>query len=237
MMYASLWSNEEFAKLSPNAKLLYLGTITFADDDGRLKGNSAILRSQVFPLQPEITVEEVRKWLNEVVRVGLVTHYKSEDKYFIQHPNWTKYQLLRSDRKKESNLPPPDVNQVATKRRHKEVSKKGREGIASSLEYLSKIPDEDIQEFVNRFDCSEKGIRSKAEDLILWCKTEGKLKKNYRMFLLKAIKKDFPERKIKTEKQVETLPAAPENEELKKSTLAGIREDLKKKGVIMKENK
>ena len=50
MIRTSLWQNEQFAKLSDKAKLLYIGTITIADDDGRLKGNSLILKGQIFPL-------------------------------------------------------------------------------------------------------------------------------------------------------------------------------------------
>ena len=60
--------------------------------------------------------------------------------------------------------------------------------------YLLNIPDEDIKEFTRRFDASEKQIRSKAEDLDSWCDANGKRKKDYRKFLLVALKKDFREK-------------------------------------------
>ena len=62
------------------------------------------------------------------------------------------------------------------------------------MEYLKKIPEEDLKEFYKRFDASEKAIRSKGEDLHNWCKINGKVKKDYKAFLLNALKKDFPER-------------------------------------------
>lgn len=125
MLHTSIWQNEDFAKLSDKAKILYIGMISLADDDGRLKANSLLLRAQVFPLDPLVTVDEVRKWTNEIVRVKLVIHYEIDAQHFVQHPNWTKFQTLRADRKKESALPSPndywqpDDNQVSTKRPHK----------------------------------------------------------------------------------------------------------------------
>ncbi len=220
MIHASLWSNEEFSKLSHEAKLLYIGTITFADDDGRLKGSSAILRSQIFPLQIEITVEQVRKWLNEIVRAKLVTHYKVEDKYYIQHPNWLKYQILRKDRKSDSNLPAPDDNQMTTNWQpddgiSKEVSKRSKKGILradTSLKYFSKIPEKDLMEFLQRFDCSKSALLSKIEDLKLYCQKNGKFYRNYKAFILAALKKDFPpRRKLPTPmKEEEVIPINPD---------------------------
>ena len=105
MIHTSLWQNEQFAKLSDKAKLLYIGTITIADDDGRLKGNSLILKGQIFPLDEAVTSDQVRKYINECVKVKLVNYYEVNGQYFLEHPNWQKFQTLRSDRKKDSEIP------------------------------------------------------------------------------------------------------------------------------------
>lgn len=76
----------------------------------------------------------------------------------------------------------------------------------NSLSYLKKIPEKDLQEFYERFDCSKKAIISKAEDLVLWCDTNGKVKKNYKTFLLNALKKDFQERKEPLRKPIVVTP-------------------------------
>jgi hypothetical protein len=81
-----------------------------------------------------------------------------------------------------------DMDKEIEKRTPKETPLKNKK------EYLLNIPDEDIREFTNRFDASEKGIRSKGEDLDNWCEANGKRKKDYRKFLLVALKKDFPEK-------------------------------------------
>lgn len=65
----------------------------------------------------------------------------------------------------------------------------------NSSSYLKKIPEIDLEVLYQRFDASKKAIQSKAEDLLAWCETNGRVKKNYKTFLLVALKKDFPERK------------------------------------------
>lgn len=195
MIHEKMLENAEFGVLSPNAKLLYIFSIVLADDEGRLKANAISLRGRIFAFNPDIKDGDVRKYLNEIVKKRLVTWYKVENDFYIQHPNWYKYQILRSDRKKESTLPPPNDNQMTTKGDVSKRSKRSkRSNITASLSYLKKIPDNDLDEFYNRFDCSRKAIISKAEDLVLWCDTNGKEKKNYKTFLLNALKKDFPER-------------------------------------------
>lgn len=90
------------------------------------------------------------------------------------------------------------------------------ENITASPSYLSKIPEKDLEEFYQRFDCSKKAIISKAEDLLSWCETNGRVKKNYKTFLLVALKKDFPERKEPIKKpmiikpDIIPVPLAPE---------------------------
>ena len=86
-----------------------------------------------------------------------------------------------------------------------EISKK-ETPLKNTKKYLLSIPDEDIKEFTSRFDASEKGIRSKGEDLDNWCEANGKRKKDYRKFLLVALKKDFPERTEEQRKKVIRRP-------------------------------
>lgn len=107
MIHTTIWSSGQVSKLSVEARLLYIGTITLSDDDGRLKGNPAFLRSQIFPYD-DLTTDQVRKWLDEIVKIGLITVYNIDDDDYLYHPNWKEYQTLRADRKKESHIPSPN---------------------------------------------------------------------------------------------------------------------------------
>jgi hypothetical protein len=69
--------------------------------------------------------------------------------------------------------------------------------IFKKINYLSQIPEQDLKEFHTRFDCSQKQIKDKAESLKLYCQSKGKAYKDYKAFLLNALKKDFQERVAK----------------------------------------
>lgn len=105
MIYAKIWTSEQFGKLSDKAKLLFVGSITLADDDGRLRANPSYLRGQVFPYDEEIAVSEVLRLRNEIEKSGLIEVYSIDDCEYIQHPKWTDYQIIRKDLYKESTLP------------------------------------------------------------------------------------------------------------------------------------
>lgn len=62
----------------------------------------------------------------------------------------------------------------------------------ADIAYLSNIPKEDMDKILSRVVASMDQVESKAEDLLLWCQTNGKRKKNYYTFLLNAVKRDFP---------------------------------------------
>lgn len=199
MIYAQLAENKNFASMSDKAQKTYIFLIVLADDDGRLKGDSEWLRIKIFPYDVKVTVQHLKSYLQEIVKAKLVIWYKDGDNYYIQHPNWTKFQILRADRKKESDIPPPDDNQMSTKRVRKLSKDKIREEKEeNSISYLQKIPEKDLQELYERFDGSKKAIQSKAEDLFNYCEGHGKKYRNYKAMLLNALKKDFPERKKPT---------------------------------------
>lgn len=113
MINTSIWRSKQVSNLSIEARLLFVGLITFGDDDGRLNGDPALLRSMVFSRDEKVTVTDVAKWLEEIVTLGLVLKYAANGDDYLVHPHWGTYQTLRADRKKESNVPPPPDGLVA----------------------------------------------------------------------------------------------------------------------------
>lgn len=104
MVYSKLWSCLQFRDLSDKAKLLYIGMITLADDDGRLLGDPAYLRGQIFTFD-DISLKLTAKLRQEIIDVGLVTYYETDGDWYIEHPNWKDYQMIRGDLYKPSSLP------------------------------------------------------------------------------------------------------------------------------------
>ena len=82
------------------------------------------------------------------------------------------------------------------RREEKRIEKK-RERVVlphASISYLSGIPVEDMSEFLKRFNVTEQEVKSKAEDLKLYCERKNKKYSNYKSFLINALKRDFKER-------------------------------------------
>lgn len=88
----------------------------------------------------------------------------------------------------------PSMEYELSKSKCRSESKLRERLLEHTPSFLKQIPEEDIKEWTDRFDVSPGQIKGKAEDLINWLEANGKEKKNYRAFLLNAIKRDFKER-------------------------------------------
>lgn len=91
MIHAGIWANENFAGLCPMARLLQIGIITLADDQGRAKANPAYLRSQIFPYD-DVSLVDTENWLNQMSLNGTIQVYTVNGKTYLQLLNWWDYQ-------------------------------------------------------------------------------------------------------------------------------------------------
>lgn len=106
MIHASIWESVQFTQLTDKARLLYIGLITHADDDGRFKADPKLIKAKVFPFD-KIGSKRIAKLLESIQNVKLIELYEINNECFGFHPNWGKYQTLRQDRLKQSNIPHP----------------------------------------------------------------------------------------------------------------------------------
>lgn len=102
------------------------------------------------------------------------------------------------------------INFTASRRKNAQHMPKHMENENRNINYLKSIPVTDLEEFYNRFDCDKRAIGSKAEDLYNYCQSKGKIYKDYKAFLINALKKDFPERKEKIQsRRIEIINGKP----------------------------
>lgn len=106
MLDPDFWVDRRIAKLTFAERLLFLGCVSAADDEGRLIGNAAYLRSRIFPYD-EITIEEVRQIRDKVAEVmpGFVLYSTEDGEEYIAFQTWGKYQ--KPSYAKPSSLPRP----------------------------------------------------------------------------------------------------------------------------------
>lgn len=197
MIYAQLTENKDFATMTDKAQKTYIFLIVLADDDGRLKGDTEWLRIKIFPYDLKVTTTMVKGFVREIDKAKLITWYKSDDdgNYYIQHPNWDRFQILRPDRRKMSDIPPPDDGHLSDGGERKLIKRSKEEKQYASLEYLKKIPEADLEEMYQKFDASKLGIQRKGEDFFYYCQAHGKKYKNYKAALLNCLRRDIPIRK------------------------------------------
>jgi hypothetical protein len=95
MVDGGIWANEKFAELPCMARLLQIGLVTLADDQGRIKAHPSYLRSQLFPYDEDVSITDIRKWLCAIAGNGTAIVYHADDKEYVQLTNWWEYQSLQ----------------------------------------------------------------------------------------------------------------------------------------------
>jgi len=111
LIHSKVWQSEQVQSLKISCRLLYIGMITLADDEGRLPGSGKFLRAQLLP-GDRVGVKKVEKMRDEIEKANLIAVYRKENSVFIQHPKWSKYQTLRRDRSRLSQYPAPTSGTV-----------------------------------------------------------------------------------------------------------------------------
>lgn len=99
-----MWHDEAFGSLTPQARLLFIGLITMADDEGRLRDLPAAIIGHVFPYD-SVPPAKVDRWLEELNHADLIVRYDVGEHSYIALRSWSKHQKI--NRATESRLPAP----------------------------------------------------------------------------------------------------------------------------------
>lgn len=90
------WEDEKVGRLPIPCRLFFIGCWNFADDYGVIKGNPALLKSQIFPYDENLRVSEVKKWLNALVEARMLIPIILDDAN--QRPAEESYYVIRTFR-------------------------------------------------------------------------------------------------------------------------------------------
>lgn len=104
----SFWGDEKVAELSYPARLLMLGLISMADDEGRFIASHHSIAGYVYPNDQDITPARLNKWLAEITRQGMVVLYNGGRSKYGVIPNYTKHQKINRPSPSTLPAPPPD---------------------------------------------------------------------------------------------------------------------------------
>lgn len=105
MIHDRIWRSETLAQLPRDARYLFIGLITTADDQGRRRGHPGLIRSDVFPLD-DVSLDDISAWLDALERIGSIMRYNSDGIDLIQITGWWDYQT--PSWAMPSDMPAPD---------------------------------------------------------------------------------------------------------------------------------
>jgi hypothetical protein len=107
----SFWSSQKIGKLSRDARLLAIGLISCADDQGRFLASPNALMGHVYP-NDTVTVRQVCTWREELATVGLIELYAIDGFEYGRFPRWATHQKIAHPY--PSTFPEPIVNETGT---------------------------------------------------------------------------------------------------------------------------
>jgi len=203
--------SEQVSVLPVEAQLIYTWSIPHADDLGLLPYHTRTLRALIVPLL-DITQSTFDSHLESIVKAGLFEVYTEGESRFLKITKFLKHQTLKKDRKPNTYLDGigswEDVESIGfhleyngipreEKRREVKIREEKRESRPeASLSFLKEMKDEEIKSITTEYGFTTSQIKGKAQDLYLYCQAKGRVYKNYRAFLLNALKKDFKPSKV-----------------------------------------
>lgn len=97
--------SESMGEISRDARLTFILLWTLADDSGRLRGNSRMLASLLYPYDNDAP-ELIDGWLCELESQRCLVRYKADGSSYIQIYNWLIHQKI--DKPSKSKIPPFD---------------------------------------------------------------------------------------------------------------------------------
>lgn len=121
MLDPNIWTDEGFLELRPLARLLFIGLISHADDEGRGTAGAKCLKARIFS-GDDVSCEMVETLKGEVEEHLRVSFYTVEGTDYYQLARWDDYQVVNKPR--PSTVPLPDGYRSPTVT----VTTNGREG-------------------------------------------------------------------------------------------------------------
>lgn len=101
------WQDEKMGRVSRDARLLFVGLITLADDDGQFRSLPSQVLGHIYPYDQDAP-RKLERWMRELTDVGVVVIYEHSGVQYGAIPNFRRHQ--RISRPTPSIIPAPSLN-------------------------------------------------------------------------------------------------------------------------------
>ena len=209
MFSKQIVDTDAFLEMPASSQLLYFHLAMRADDEGFVGSPKKIMKMCGFGEDDLKVLIAKRFLLSFESGVVVIKHWLIHNTIRMDRFNPTSYHkekemLCISENKAYTDTWQPSGNQLEPQVKLSKV-KLSKE--SSSLSYLKNIPPEDIEELSGKYNCYQTQIISKADDLVNYCEAKGRKYKNYKAFLMNALKKDYGVKKEIDPEQEERIKA------------------------------
>jgi hypothetical protein len=117
--------SESMGRVQREARLCFILLWTLADDEGRLRGNSRMLASLLFPYDDDAK-DAMPAWLDELEAENCIERYEIDGDTYIQVAKWLSHQKI--DKPSASKIPPnPASSRAFAKPREDSSADQGRD--------------------------------------------------------------------------------------------------------------
>jgi len=104
MIDPGLWTDTGFMALCPRGRLLWIGLVSQADDEGRGHGAAVSLKAAIFPGDADVSAADVDELRRSVAATMRVTFYAVDGHEYYQLTKWASHQSINHASK--STIPP-----------------------------------------------------------------------------------------------------------------------------------
>ncbi len=101
------WSDLSIARLSRDARLLYIALWNQADEHARLHGDPRWVKGHCLPYDDDLTLAVIDRLLGELARAGKIQRYEAGEPY-LYLPRLADHQRLEPGKVRSRIPPPPD---------------------------------------------------------------------------------------------------------------------------------
>ena len=106
MISPEIWESQSFGELDLLGKVMYIGMISHADDEGRGILSAQLLKSKILPYDV-VRNADVEKALEDIGNKTSTVYYEVNGKSYYYLENWTKWQYIQKPI--PSKLPSPPL--------------------------------------------------------------------------------------------------------------------------------
>jgi hypothetical protein len=92
-----MWADENVGSVSRDARLLFVGLITMADDHGRLRAMPAAILGHIFPYDLD-ALKKLAGWIDELAVADLALPYTAAGHSYIVLPGFERHQVINRKR-------------------------------------------------------------------------------------------------------------------------------------------